>query len=290
MIATPPAAKRLISQPLTMYGEGPTRLAYRTIGEGPPLLLIHGFPLHGMTFRKIVPDLSRDFTCVVVDLPGTGASAWDTTTDFSFPSHAARLARLMAHLGHERYAVLGHDTGGSVARHLALRAPAMVHALALINTEIPHQRPPWIPLYQALTYVPGSLTGLRCLLRSRAFRASSAGFGGCFWERGLIEEDFYNLFLEPLVRDRRRMDGYGRYLRGFNWSENDAFATRHREIRCPVLLLWGREDPTFPYDDARMMADQFPICAGVEAIDRARLLPHEEHPEAVIASVRRFLR
>lgn len=289
MILMPPATEFFTRHPLRFHGDASTRVAYRTIGAGPPLLLIHGFPLHGLTYRKLVQELCHDYTCIVVDLPGAGTSAWDASTDFSFPAHGARLARLMAHLGHERYAVLGHDTGGSVARHLALKDPGRVHALALINTEIPHQRPPWIPLYQALAYLPGSLSALRGLLRLSAFRASAAGFGGCFWDRGLIEEEFFELFLAPLIRDPRRMEGYGRYIRGFDWAENDAFAVRHREIRCPVLLLWGRDDPTFPYRHARTMADQFPGCVGIGAIERARLLPHEEQFEAVGASLRRFL-
>src|SRR5690349_203421 len=105
MTMTPAATEFFLKHPLRFHGDGSTQLAYRTIGEGPPLLMIHGFPLHGLTYRKLVRDLSRDHTCVVVDLPGAGASAWDGATDFSFPAHGVRLARLMAHLGHERYAV-----------------------------------------------------------------------------------------------------------------------------------------------------------------------------------------
>jgi pimeloyl-ACP methyl ester carboxylesterase len=284
------AARSFAAHPLRFHGEGSTQVAYRTIGEGPPLLMIHGFPLHGLTYRKLVEELCGEFTCVVVDLPGAGESVWDRTTDFSFPAHASRLSRLMHDLGHERFAVLGHDTGGSVARHLALGDPRAVRALALINTELPHQRPPWIPFYQTLAAIPGSLAVLRGLLRLRRFRASGAGFGGCFWDERLIEGEFFDLFLAPLIRDRRRMDGYGRYLRGFDWAENDDLAVRHREIGCPVLLLWGRNDPTFPFEHAGTMAGQFPDCVGIEVIENARLLPHEEHFEQVGASLRRFLR
>jgi haloalkane dehalogenase len=232
---------------------------------------------------------SCDYTCVVVDLPGAGESAWSDRTDFTFPAHAARLGRLMDHLGQGPYAVLGHDTGGSVARHLALDAGDRVRHLVLINTEIPHQRPPWIPLFQKLLVLPGAVTVLRGLLRLRAYRHSGAGFGGCFWDEGLIDGEFHRLFVAPLIRERRRAEGYIRFIGCLDWDECDGFAARHRNITCPVSFLWGRRDPTFPYEHALAMAEQFPHCVGFEAIEEARLLPHEERPDAVCAAVRRFL-
>src|SRR3954452_5093150 len=106
------APEQLLNQPPRHFGVHHTRIAYRIIGRGPALLMIHGFPLHGLTYRKIVPDLSRDHTCVVVDLPGAGESVWSGATDFSFPAQARRLDGLMGQIGQDRYAVLGHDVGG----------------------------------------------------------------------------------------------------------------------------------------------------------------------------------
>jgi pimeloyl-ACP methyl ester carboxylesterase len=281
--------RRVLEQTLRHFGDQDTKIAYRIIGSGPVLLLIHGYPLHGLTFRKIVPDLRRDYTCVVVDLPGAGESAWGRRTDFRFPAQARLLADLMNHLEYRRYAVLGHDTGGSVARHLALAAPDQVRKLILINTEIPNHRPTWVPFYQALLAMPGSILALQRLLRLHAFRHCGAGFGGCFVDDRLIEGEFRELFIDPLIRDHRRGIGYARYLLGVDWAENDAFATLHGQIACPVSLIWGRLDPTFPYERAQLMAGQFPNCAGLTSIDQARLLPHEEQPNAVVASVRAFL-
>jgi pimeloyl-ACP methyl ester carboxylesterase len=276
-------------QPLRHFGDQDTRVAYRIIGSGPALLMIHGYPLHGLTYRKIVPDLRRDHACVVVDLPGAGESIWSRRTDFRFPAQARLLRDLMNDLGYRRYMVLGHDTGGSVARHLALAAPDQVRKLVLINTEMPDHRPPWIPLYQALLNVPGSVSFLQRLLRVRTFRHCTAGFGGCFQNKRLIEGEFRELFIDPLIRDHRRGVGYARFLRGFDWTENDALATLHRQIACPVAFIWGCLDRTFPYERALSMTGQFPNFAGFEAIDKSRLLPHEEQPEAVVRALRGFL-
>jgi len=285
-----PDTEFLLRQPLRFHGHAHAKTAFRVVGQGPPLLLVHGFPLHGLTFRKIVPELSREFTCVIVDLPGSGESLWDEYTDFSMATQASRLQALMNYLGLDRYLVMAQDSGGAIARYLALLAPDQVTHLALINTELPDHRPPWIPFYQRLLSVPGSTLGLWFLLRFRAFLHSSAGFAGCFYDPRLIDGEFRSLFVAPLVDEHRRVEGYGRYLAGFDWRIIDDFARRHRNIACPVSFIWGRQDPTFPYLEGTQTASQFTNCAGFRSIERAKLLPHEERPREVIAAFRSLVK
>jgi len=251
--------------------------------------MIPGFPLHGLTYRRLVPLLADEFTCYCVDLPGTGESRWTASTDFSFPGHARLLMRMADTYGLEEFAIVAHDSGASVARHLALLDRNRCRALIIINTEIPYHRPPWIPLYQKLLGLPGSGYALRLLLRSRWYVRSGAGFGGCFFDRDYLDGEFTELFLRPLVRDHRKALGYARFLRGFDWAENDAFATRHADISARTLLVWGRDDPTFPEPLGREMAGQFRGGAAFVSIPETRLLPHEEKPEEVARAVRNFL-
>lgn len=278
----------LAEAPVAHIGDAVTALAVRRVGHGPPLLLLPGFPLHGLTYRRVVPLLQDACTCYCVDLPGCGESRWTADTDFSMPAHARRLSRMADHFRLERMAVLGHDTGGAAARHFAL-LDARIDKLILINTEIPHHRPPWIPTYQRLLALPGAVVALRLLFRSEVFLRSSAGFGGCFQDRRLIGDEFKRLFVRPLVEDGRRAMGYSKYLRGFDWAENDAFATRHAAITARTLFIWGREDPTFPEAMGRQMAAQFSACAGFESVGATRLLPHEERPDEVARLARNFL-
>ncbi|MCI0356294.1 MAG: alpha/beta hydrolase, partial [Acidobacteria bacterium] len=259
-------------------------LALRRFGSGPALLLVHGFPLHGFTWRKLLPELSRHFTCHVVDLAGKGDSAWTQATDFSFPGHARRLKLLMDHLGLGSYSLLGQDTGATIARCLALMDTARVQKLVLINTEIPHHRPPWIPLYQFLTGLPGAQISFRLLLGSRWYRRSGMGFGGCFTNLDLLDGEFHQHTIQPLLESPRRLEGVLCYLRGLTWPVVDALAENHRKITAPVLLVWGEDDPTFPIGLAREMTTQFPDCRGLVAIAHTKLLPHEERPDQVLAA------
>src|SRR5262249_58397813 len=89
------------------------------------------------------------------------------------------------------YALVGNDTGGWIARELALVDQRRVSHLILTNTEIPGHRPPWIPLYQVLAQLPGAGSVFQLLLRSAVFRRSSMGFGGCFQDLGHLDGEFH---------------------------------------------------------------------------------------------------
>lgn len=108
-----------------------------TAGDGPPVLLLHGFPQTRAAWAAVAPMLARDFTVVVPDLRGYGRStgpapAPDGATHAK-RAMAADMVAVMATLGHERFHVAGHDRGGRVAYRLALDAPGRVMRLALLD-------------------------------------------------------------------------------------------------------------------------------------------------------------
>jgi pimeloyl-ACP methyl ester carboxylesterase len=103
-------------------------------GDGPPLLLVHGWPENWYTWRLLMPTLARDFEVIAVDQRGMGlsdkpAGGYDTGT------LAGDLVALMDALGHERFALVGHDTGFAISYALAADYPDRVDRVAL--AEIP---------------------------------------------------------------------------------------------------------------------------------------------------------
>ena len=103
-------------------------------GDGPPLLLVHGWPETWYAWRLLMPALARDFEVIAVDQRGMGlsdkpASGYDNGT------LARDLIALMDALGHQRFAVVGHDTGLSISYALAADHPDRVERIAL--AEIP---------------------------------------------------------------------------------------------------------------------------------------------------------
>jgi pimeloyl-ACP methyl ester carboxylesterase len=281
------AGERYLAQRAQLVDLDGTVVPVRRFGSGPPLLLVHGFPLSGFTWRFLLPDLARASTCVVVDLPGLGDSRWTDATDFSFPGQGRTLQRIADALDLGPYRVLAQDTGGTFARFLALGDPR-VERLALINTEIPGHRPPWVPFYQRLMTVPGAPSLLGLLARSRTFVRSPMAFGGCFVDRDRIDGEFHEQFVAPIARSAVRRDGIRRYLVGARWAPVDELRRLHAQLTIPVRLVWGRDDPTFPLAEARPMLDQLPDADLVE-VAGAALLPHEERPDAVLAAVGELL-
>jgi pimeloyl-ACP methyl ester carboxylesterase len=111
-----------------------------TGGDGPPLLLVHGWPQTWYAWRLLMPSLARDFSVVAVDQRGTGLSekppgGYDTGT------LAGDLVALMDALGHQRFAMAGHDTGMWIGYALAADHPDRLDHLAVAETPIPGLSP-----------------------------------------------------------------------------------------------------------------------------------------------------
>ncbi len=106
-------------------------------GEGPPLLLLHGYPQTLAIWHRIAPELARRFTVVAADLRGYG----DSEKPHGTPDHGNYSKRAMAQdqvevmrtLGHDEFFVVGHDRGGRVAHRMALDHPAVVARLAVLD-------------------------------------------------------------------------------------------------------------------------------------------------------------
>ncbi len=117
----------------------------------PPLLLLHGYPQTHAMWQRVARALAADFRLVIPDLRGYGDStkpAPAATPDLDHAQHskrsmAADMVALMRSLGHERFAVVGHDRGGRVAHRLALDHPERVTQLAVIDIV------PTLDLYEA---------------------------------------------------------------------------------------------------------------------------------------------
>jgi pimeloyl-ACP methyl ester carboxylesterase len=103
-------------------------------GDGPPLLLVHGWPENWYAWRFVMPELAKDFTVIAVDQRGIGLSE-KTQDGYDAATLAEDLASLMTKLGHERFAVMGHDTGYIISYALAADHPDRVDRLAV--AEIP---------------------------------------------------------------------------------------------------------------------------------------------------------
>ena len=106
-------------------------LAFEDVGSGPPLLLLHGLYGSSSNWRRIAKGLSAKRRVISVDLRNHGASPWAAT--MTYDEMAADVAALIARLGLDRPAILGHSMGGKVAMTLALTDPESVGRLIVVD-------------------------------------------------------------------------------------------------------------------------------------------------------------
>jgi pimeloyl-ACP methyl ester carboxylesterase len=140
--------------------------AYHVVvgGSGPPVLLLHGFPQTHLCWDRVAPALAERHTVVLADLRGYGASTappgGPRGEGYTKREMAAELVQVMAGLGHERYAVVGHDRGARVGYRMALDHPGVVDRLAVLNVI------PTLDQFERMSGGPSLATGRGCCSRS----------------------------------------------------------------------------------------------------------------------------
>jgi pimeloyl-ACP methyl ester carboxylesterase len=106
---------------------------HRIEGNGPPLLLIHGFPTASWDWHALWPALAARHRCIAIDLLGFGYSAKPRRDVYRVAEQAARIEVVLEHHGIGRCAILAHDLGDTVAQELIARTPERWAAVALLN-------------------------------------------------------------------------------------------------------------------------------------------------------------
>ena len=231
-------------------------------GSGPPILLLHGFPETSLMWHGVAPLLARDFAVVAADLPGYGRS--DCPVDgegqsaMSKRTLASTLVEAMRALGHEAFAVIGHDRGGRVAYRAALDHPNRVTAVAVLDI---------IPTYEvweradarfALSFWPFSLLAQPAPLPERLLLAApEAIVDNALSEWGSPPETFPSWLREAYVAalgDPGHVHAICEEYRAAAGIDRDidrADLEAGRRIRCPLLALWsGQGGLAAWYDDA----------------------------------------
>jgi haloacetate dehalogenase len=218
-------------------------------GSGPPLLLLHGYPQTHLMWHAAAPLLAERFTVVATDLSGYGASLRPVPADDHAPHSKRAFARdqlqAMSALGHQRFAVAGHDRGGRVGYRMALDHPDRVTALAVLD--IVPTAEVWARADDklAMVYWHWAFLAQPAPLPERLIGGDPEAFFAHMRSIGLGREPgrypeavmaAYRAQLEDaavvqaICEDYRAGASIDRRL-----DETD----RGRPIECPVLALWG---------------------------------------------------
>lgn len=272
------AADLFRAEPDRYLDVGAGEAAYRRVGSGPDVLFVHGWPVSGATWRKLLPHLVDHVTCHVIDFPSAGSSRFDADTPMSIAQHITTVQRVVDLLELDEVAVVGHDSGGMIARH-AMDGDPRLRAMGLINTEPP--QPSWrFKSFIAARRLPGLSAGLGWVAGAPRIRRMRLVFGDAFVDRSLLEGEFDEFFFQPLHEIPARRNAAAALLKSFQMSDVTGLTDVHRRIDVPVQLVWGDHDPFFPVARAREMVHEFPN-AQLAVLEGIGLFSQEESPAAV---------
>lgn len=263
---------------------GGVRLYYYATGsrgEGEPIVLLHGFPTSSHLWRDVAPLLPRGHRVIVVDLLGYGRSDRPGEHDVSIRGHAERVVALLDALRISYAAIVGHDVGGGIAQHLAVRHPTRVARLALVDSvafdEWPAREVKLAKASLPLTrYLPA--TWILSILRSDLLR------GYVDQERGAHSvEQYVRPFSTPEGRDV-----LVEHLESLDPHDTAALEPRLKDIVAPTALIWGTHDPFLPTRIAKQLHEVIP-GATLDIIPDVRHFTPEEAPETLAHILREWL-
>ena len=223
---------------------GDVRLHAVIGGDGPPLLLVHGWPETWYAWRLLMPALARDFTVIAVDQRGIGLS--DKPSDgYDTGTLAGDLVKLMDALGHERFAVVGHDTGFAISYAVAADYPDRVDRVALAEIPGPpataFSPPAFVPaaINNKLWHIP--FNRVDTLPEQLISGREDIYFGYEFAiQGGKLPDDLVDYYVR-LVSNPDSLRGSLGFYRAFDatLAQNDERTSRR--LTMPVLAIGGAE-------------------------------------------------
>jgi haloacetate dehalogenase len=257
-----------------------------TAGKGPPALLLHGFPQSHYCWHQVAPALAQHATVIIPDMPGYGDSIGPApdkeSLNYSKRATAKRMIEFMGKLGHERFALIGHDRGARVGYRLALDSPDTLTRLVILDivptleiaeaTDYKRALSSWYwsflaqpaPLPEQLIstnakflldhmikgwHVEGKMDPRALAEYHRAFARYSVIQAAC--------EDYRAGMGVDLVYDR---------------ADRDA----GRKISCPVTVIWGQRGTHSNYVDMLAVWRRWATNVSGAAISCGHFLPEEE--------------
>jgi proline iminopeptidase len=265
-------------------------LSVEVVGDGPPLVLMHGGPGGDSTTMAPFRALADEYTLVFYDHRGNGRSECDDIASMTWDNLTADAEAVRSRLGFERWAVLGHSFGGMVAMEYALRYPEALDHLVLVDTggdirwvqerapqELAQRGYGTSTVELARRFYSGRI-------EPREMSLAFLRFGRAFYHHmsylGMVREMLGARHMK--ARPEALIQGFGTLLPG--WSVMD----RLGGITTPTLVLAGRSDFQYPPEHQQELAAAIP-GAQLRLIDEAGHNAPHERTGAVLAAVRTFL-
>ncbi len=262
-----------------------------TGGDGPTLLLLHGFPQTGQMWRKMTPALMARFSVVCPDLRGYGDSG-KPRDGFDKRTMARDMAELMRELGHDEYLVVGHDRGARVAHRLALDHAKAVNRLVVLDVVPTHTvfRDAGKELATAywhwFFFLAPDLPEI--MIRNSAEPFLRNMFNALTWRPDAVEEPMFQEYLRAFLLPGTIRCALEDYRAAATTDIADDEADLDKKLTCPVYAIWGEFGKMHTlFDVVQTWRDKATDVRGLP-LPSGHFIP-EEAPEELLATIVPFL-
>jgi pimeloyl-ACP methyl ester carboxylesterase len=261
------------------------RIAYRELGEGEPIVFVHGLLVDGRLWEGVAERLAGRFRCLVADWPmGSHKIAMDPDADLSPPGMAATIVAFLDALGVERATVVGNDSGGAMSQVLTANHPERVERLVLTNCDTFEHFPPFpFNLMPPIARLPGGMTALAAPFRIGAVRRGTYAM----LAKHPIPPALVDDWLAPSLTDAGVKRDAAKLTAGMNKRYTLEAAERLRGFERPVRFVWAPEDRFFRLAHAERLAAMVPDGRIEQVADAKTFVPLDQ-PERVAELLAEF--
>ena len=219
------------------------RMNVWTGGEGPTLVLLHGYPQTGQMWHKVSPTLMKRFNLIIPDLRGYGDSE-KARSGFDKKTMAKDIACLASELGHETFFLMGHDRGARVAHRLALDFPERVEKLIVLDIVPTHTifsrtgrelaAAYWHWFYFQAPDLP------EIMIRNSAEPFLQTMFRSLSWRPDAIDDLLFAEYLRAFTLPGTIRCGLEDYRAAATIDYEDDERDLGTKLSCPVYTIWGQ--------------------------------------------------
>ncbi len=251
-------------------------IAWGSLGSGPPLVLVHGFPWSSQCWRKLAPWLAKTHQVFVFDMLGTGQSDKPVDMRLDESVQSDLLVELMAHWQLERPRVIAHDFGGLAALRghflhgLEYRSLHLIDAVALL--------PSGSPFYRHVAAHEEAFAGLPDYAHEALFRAYIQNAAHL-----PLSAEISDIYLRPYSGEAGRPAFYRQIAHASN-DNIAALESLYAKPDFPVHIIWGEKDSFIPIERGRRLADLLHADSFTPISGAAHLI-QEDAPEALLGAI-----
>jgi pimeloyl-ACP methyl ester carboxylesterase len=234
------------------------RIAYREIGNGPPIVFVHGVAVNGDLWRRVAPRLATRYRCITPDLPwGAHSLPLKPNADLSLPGMARVTADFLEALDLNGVTIVANDTGGAVAQALVGRHPERIARLVLTSCDAFEKFPPTPQKYLVVMARSRLLTWIVAYTaKFKPVQRLPTAYG--FVTSRPVAAEVMRSYTGPVRLSAGVRHDFRRMLRAVDTKYTFEAAEGLTTFDKPALVLWAENDKIFPREHGQRLARLLP--------------------------------